>query len=411
MASAAAASAGWDDEEPLEDREARAPGTRPATGSIEFARVRPNQLADDPRNPPRRLDDLDDLANVAEYGLFQPILVTTRQNFLKNNPARAEAIGDAPYVILAGHRRKAAAVRYGLAEVPVHIRHDLSANGGDAIVRLLENLSRKALDPIMEALEYQRLRDENGLKVREIADRLHIPSHSVVSKRLQLLGLPTALQEAVADYHLGVTDAEALSKLADGELQMHAWELMSEGRMPVGQAIAEVHRRRLHRAAAETKQRRGTHDPLDSPRNTADTEARASEREAAQNSGAGRFSSCERLAAQRASAEDVTQVIAQYAIRGASYHRDAVRLAHRWLRKAGIGPVGLTDPTAYLAAVEPADVVHVAFVIAVAADEARMRDPRRSWDGRDVAHLRRLEAAGHQTTEWERWRAAEAGGA
>jgi ParB/RepB/Spo0J family partition protein len=202
-------------------------------GSTEFARVRPDQLADDPRNPSRRIEDLEDLANVVEYGILMPILVATRQNFLKNNPLRAEAISDAPYVILAGHRRKAAAVKYGLEEVPVHIRHDLSANGGDAIVRLLENLSRKALDPISEALEYQRLRDENGLKVREIAQRLHIPSHSVVSKRLQLLMLPTAVQEAIADGRLGVTDAEALGKLADGELQVHAWELMSERRMPV----------------------------------------------------------------------------------------------------------------------------------------------------------------------------------
>ncbi|MBM2618940.1 ParB/RepB/Spo0J family partition protein [Actinoplanes sp. LDG1-06] len=379
------------------------------TRTTEFAKVRPDQLADNPRNPPRRIEDLEDMANVAEYGILQPVLVTTRENFLKDNRVFADVIGDAPYVILAGHRRKAAALMYNLEEVPVHIRHDLSANGGDAIVRLVENLSRKTLDPISEALDYQRLREENGLSVRDIARRVGIPSHAVVSKRLKLLTLPTALQEAIAKLELRVTDAEALGKLDTGELQVQAWEIMRTHNMSVAQAMTEVQRRPRRRDSSDGRQRHSAGDRPGSSHEATDTDASGSELDAAQKSNEARFAVCQLLAKQGPDSDDVTRFIAAYAVQGtsSSWHRDAVRLAHRWLRRAEVGPVD-NDPQLYLAAVDPEDVVHVAFVMALASDEMRIRDRRRRWDHRDIAHLSRLEAAGHTLTDWERQRAAEA---
>src|SRR4051794_21444214 len=54
----------------------------PATSiTNEFAKVPPGQLSDHPRNPSHRIEDLDDLASVREYGVLIPILVTTLQNF------------------------------------------------------------------------------------------------------------------------------------------------------------------------------------------------------------------------------------------------------------------------------------------------------------------------------------------
>lgn len=394
---------------PTTPNEVDSPRHRKA-GTTEFARVRPRQLADNPRNPVQRIEDLEDMANVAEYGILQPILVTTRENFLKDNEkdneVLAAAIGDAPYVILAGHRRKAAALEYGLEEVPVHIRHDLSANGGDAIVRLLENLSRMALDPISEALDYQRLRDENGLSVRDIARRLHIKSHSHVSKRLKLLTLPTSLQEAIVDGRLRVTDAEALGRLDAVELKVQAWELMSTRGLAAAQAIAEVLRRPHRRDPSEGRQKRSLGSLPESSNDGTDPDTDGSELDAAQRSTEARFGACQRLAAQRVESDDAMQLVAYYAVNGASAHRDAVRLAHRWLRHAGLGAAEAGDPMTFLAMVPPEDVVHVAFVIAVAADESRMRDHRRAWDRRDLAHLRRLEAAGHVPSDWERRRSA-----
>jgi ParB/RepB/Spo0J family partition protein len=373
--------------------------------TTEFAKVHPDQLADNPRNPIDRTEDLDDLANVAEYGILQPILVTTRENFLKDNPSLASTVGEAPYVILAGHRRKAAALSHGLDEVPVHIRHDLSAHGGDAIVRLLENLSRKALDPISEALDYQRLYEENELPIREIARRLHIKSHAVVSKRLKLLTLPTSLQEAIAGGQLGVTDAEALARLDSGELQVRAWDLMKSRDSPVAEAIAEVQRRPNHRSPAEARLKRSAGDHLAASDST-DQDDHGSTAEAAAKSDEARFAACANLAGQRPDPDDAVQLIASYALQGTSStsHRKAVRIAHRWLREAGVGPVDAGDPLNYLAQVGREDLLHVAFMVAVAADEIRIRDHRRSWHQRDAAHLRRLQAVGYMLSDWERQR-------
>ncbi len=429
------------------DDQALIAGPPPTDGSARttsaIQAVDPRQLADNPRNQASRIEDVSDLADIEEFGVLQPLLVTPAATFLEAFPDYATAIGSADYVILAGHRRKAAAIKYGLAEVPVYIRTDLSADGRDAAVRILENTKRRNLDPISEALDYQRLRDENGMKVRAIGELLRI-SHSLVSKRLGLLTLPAPLQQSIASGHLRTSYAESIaSTLTDPESQLRAALLLDSG-VPLGEALVDAadedaSQRRLAALAALDEaaepaedagpaeldapqpeplathrdevpaQRTAAEPPAAAPTHTtgegkpARTAASAAAPSSASHDAAARrFTICEQLAANRPSPDEAAEAIARHCLSGAPGHRDAVRLAHRWLRTAGVGPTDLAEPSAYIAAVAPNDLVHVAYVVALAADEVRIRDPRRAWDRRDLAHLHRLEQAGYTPTDWER---------
>lgn len=175
--------------------------------------VVPAELANNPRNPAGRLDPegLQGLvASILEVGgVLMPIVVASAEAFLELHPADAEVIGEAKWVALAGHRRRAAhalaltmwaqatveaRAENGWTEpaaaLPAVVRDDLGARMDE--ITLHENLHRLELTPTEEATEYQRL-VESGYSQRDIARRLGV-SQGHVSKRLSLLKLPaTAL--------------------------------------------------------------------------------------------------------------------------------------------------------------------------------------------------------------------------
>lgn len=382
-----------------------------SAGSTVFVFINPDQLADDPENNPThdrtRIDDLSDLASITTVGILQPLLVVPAAIYLDEKPQYAEQIGDKPYVIRAGHRRKLAAKKFGLSLVPIYIRTDMNSKGNASIVRLVENLARATLNPIAEALEYQRLRDEYGYIVTEIGELVGW-GHSRVSKRLGLLDLPPVLQAALvisdtaekdgddpagdAPRRLRLTEAFELRRVPDPEVMLVAWDLMrADKEINVHAAVAKAPDA-IVAAAAAPKQRESGETT------TQKTKGQPAPFQAAS---AARFPYCEKLIAAEHDQADVLQVLAHHSIDGAPSHRDAVRIAHRWLVKAGIGPADLRNPAAYIAAVGPADLVRVAFAIAIAADEVRLRNPQRVWDHRDAAHLTRLQAVGYTPTEWE----------
>ncbi len=97
------------------------------------------------------MDDarLDELAqSIRANGIIQPILVRRT---------------GATYRIIAGERRWRAAQRAGLLKVPVVVR-DVAEGADQQLLELalIENIQRENLNPIDEALAYQRLADEFG---------------------------------------------------------------------------------------------------------------------------------------------------------------------------------------------------------------------------------------------------------
>jgi len=164
--------------------------------------LRPN-----PYQPRRSFDaaELDELvASIRGQGVLQPILV---------RPAGEEtAGGERAYEIIAGERRWRAAQKAGLHEIPAVVREvdDTAA----LEVALIENVQRRDLSPIEEALGYRRLIDEFGHRQEDIASAVG-KSRSHIANLLRLLGLPEEVQSMLADGRLSMGHARALIGAGD----------------------------------------------------------------------------------------------------------------------------------------------------------------------------------------------------
>lgn len=193
-------------------------------------------IADNPRNPPKRIDpttlgvprdlhsdDPEDgprglVASVVDQGVLEPLILISAEAWLAAYPEDAASIGSAAWVAPAGNRRKAAALaarEWAIArvakgervtirhQVPGVVRDDLVANIDEVLLH--ENSNRLELSPVDEARVYQRLADR-GMSQRAIAKALGL-SQSQVAKRLKLLVLPDAALQVVDSGEVAVIDA------------------------------------------------------------------------------------------------------------------------------------------------------------------------------------------------------------
>jgi ParB/RepB/Spo0J family partition protein len=152
-------------------------------------------------NVRRRLGDTRDLAaSIGSVGIIEPLLVTPR----------ADDLGGG-YLIVAGHRRLAAAEAAGLTDVPCTIR---SLTDVERIeIGLAENIARCTLNPVDEAVGYFRMA-EYGVSAKDTARRLG-RSLAHVKARLALLELPTRTQAKVASGTVTIAEASTLLALKD----------------------------------------------------------------------------------------------------------------------------------------------------------------------------------------------------
>lgn len=152
-----------------------------------------NRIHDHPDNIRDDLGDVSDLAaSIRAQGVLQPVTV-------RPLPGKT---GD--YELLAGHRRRAAAVLAGLATVPAVVRHEVD-DAGVIEVMLVENVQRRDLNPMERAEALGRLR-EQGYSGALISTRTGIPEGSV-SASLALLELDEESRERVRTGELTATDA------------------------------------------------------------------------------------------------------------------------------------------------------------------------------------------------------------
>lgn len=152
-----------------------------------------DRIHDHPDNIRDDIGDVSELAaSIRAQGLLQPVTV-------RPLPGKR---GD--YELLAGHRRRAAAILAGLATVPAVIRHDVDDTGVIEVM-LVENVQRRDLNPIEKAEALGRLRDQ-GYSGALISARTGI-SQGSISYFLALLELDDDTKERVRTGELTVTDA------------------------------------------------------------------------------------------------------------------------------------------------------------------------------------------------------------
>lgn len=171
---------------------------------LEIDMIQPNPLQ------PRGLispDSLKDLAmSIKEHGIIEPLVV---------------AKTPAGFQIIAGERRWRASKLAGLTTVPVLVKE--TSSKGMLEMALVENVQREDLNAIERAQAFQRLIEEFGLPLSEIAKRI-AKSESYVSNTLRLLALPDAIKDGIISGSITEGHARAIAGLGETKLMVEAYK-------------------------------------------------------------------------------------------------------------------------------------------------------------------------------------------
>ena len=165
-----------------------------------------HQIKPSPLNPRKTFneDALRELAdNISKQGLLQPI--TVRPTVMDGSQQM--------YEIVCGERRYRACVIIQMIEVPCIIREMSDDEAFDAMIT--ENLQRKDVDPIEEAVAFQLL-TERGQSTDELAVRFG-KSVRYVQDRIRLGMLIEPLRKAVSAGEIPLRGGYLLARLSQAE--------------------------------------------------------------------------------------------------------------------------------------------------------------------------------------------------
>lgn len=163
-----------------------------------------NDIEPNRAQPRTRFDEdaLHELADsIKQYGIIEPIVVQKRGK---------------RFEIIAGERRWRAARIAGLKEVPVVIKE----YSEDEIftIALIENIQRQDLNPIEEAVAYQKLIQELKLKQDEVAEKVS-KSRTAITNSMRLLKLDSRVQQMLIDEMISEGHGRALIPITNGDEQ------------------------------------------------------------------------------------------------------------------------------------------------------------------------------------------------
>ncbi len=173
-------------------------------GEEEFFRCPVEAIEANPYQPRQDISesDLEDMVNsVREKGIVTPLLVSRT---------------DTGYQLIAGERRWRAAQKAGLERVPVVVREVTPYESLE--LALIENIHRKDLNAVEEALAYKRLLEEAEITQDSLAKRLG-KDRSSIANLLRLLNLPLSIQKDLIDGRLSMGHARVLVGIGDPEEQ------------------------------------------------------------------------------------------------------------------------------------------------------------------------------------------------
>ncbi|MBQ8316709.1 MAG: ParB/RepB/Spo0J family partition protein [Lachnospiraceae bacterium] len=193
---------------------------KPVEQTVNINTIEPN------KSQPRKTFDLDALeelsASIKQYGIIQPLVVAKHKDY---------------YELIAGERRWRAAKMAGLKEVPVVIKDYTPQEIVE--IALIENIQRQDLNPIEEAMAYQRLIEEFDLTQDEVAEKVS-KSRPAVSNSLRLLKLTKKVQQMLIDDMLSMGHVRALISIEDEELQYETAMYVFDKRLSVRETESYV---------------------------------------------------------------------------------------------------------------------------------------------------------------------------
>ncbi len=152
-------------------------------------------------------DSLKDLAaSISNHGVIQPIIV--------------RKLGDT-YQIVAGERRWRASKFLGLEKIPSIVRTIDEENA--AKISLIENVQRENLNPIEEAIAYEKLMEDFGLRQEDLGQAVG-KSRSYISNSIRLLNLDKKIIEYIYEGKLSSGHGKVLLGIDDNKEQLLAAE-------------------------------------------------------------------------------------------------------------------------------------------------------------------------------------------
>lgn len=173
-------------------------------------------------------EDLNDLAaSIEKYGIIQPLLLKKKED---------------KYEIIAGERRFRAAKLAGLEKVPAIVR-DITDHESSRIA-IIENIQRKDLNPVEEAMSYRHLLDSQDLTQKELAEEIG-KSRQYIGNTIRLLNLDPRVLKLLEDEKISVSHGKKLLSIKDGEKQYKEAMKIIKGSLPVNNNKKSVKKPRV----------------------------------------------------------------------------------------------------------------------------------------------------------------------
>ena len=177
-----------------------------------------NLIKSNEKQPRKSFDDekIAELAqSIKEHGIIQPIILNKKDDY---------------YVIVAGERRWRASKLLGLKEVPAIVM-DLSDK--DILeISLIENIQRQDLNPIEEALAYQKLLSDFNLTQEELSKRVG-KSRVAISNTIRLTALCDTVKQYLIDEVITEGHGRALLAIENPKLQCEVAQKVIDEKLSV----------------------------------------------------------------------------------------------------------------------------------------------------------------------------------
>ena len=183
------------------------------------------------------LIDLEELAqSIQSKGVIQPIVLRTK--------------GLNSFEIIAGERRWRAAKIAGIKKIK-SIVYNIPENEVREMA-LIENIQRKDLNPIEEAVSYHSLLEENSLTHDELAIKVG-KTRSTITNLLRLLTLPKNIIDDIIAEKLTMGHAKCLLSLGKKEEQIFFKNLILEKQLSVRELEKEIKKQQVKPESGEKK--------------------------------------------------------------------------------------------------------------------------------------------------------------
>lgn len=173
-------------------------------------------------------EDLKDLAaSIEKYGIIQPLLLKKKED---------------KYEIIAGERRFRAAKLACLEKVPAIVK-DITDHESSRIA-IIENIQRKDLNPVEEAMSYRHLLDSQDLTQKELAEEIG-KSRQYIGNTIRLLNLDPRVLKLLEEEEISVSHGKKLLSIKDGDKQYKEAMRIIKDSLPVNNNKKSVRKPRV----------------------------------------------------------------------------------------------------------------------------------------------------------------------